>query len=150
MRKKFKIQLLIFFIGFGVLFAIVVFLTLGDAKPNDTNIRRTADLRQLEIAVGFYYDANRRYPAAELGCQDTAPLEVLVSPGYIAAIPHDRKESEGHPPYQYAVSADGSQYVIKAVLTRNVSRSESDLDGIILGCDCNDPNFCVGSSNLEI
>jgi len=134
-----------------LLFGLVNFyITRQSSYRNTSEIegRRVSDLKRFQRALDFYYEENNSYPIAGAGCQDTSSLEILV-PDIIATMPHEVKEAEGHPSYQYA-SLDGSQYVLKATF-ENAKRPalETDLDGIILGCDCDDPNYCVGSNLIN-
>lgn len=157
--KKWKKNRVKFYIS---LFSMVTALTLiiliisASIQPqrpgNSHDGRRAADILYMKVAFNHYYDENREYPMAGVDCQNMDLLEGIFTP-YVPEVPQERFISEGHPPYQYSVSADGEQFVIKATFDKYRPQFDQrylgvDLDGNILGCDCDDPHYCVGSSNL--
>ena len=75
---------------------------LVDARTKSRDARRVADLKQIQLALELYYDANAKYPDS---------LDVLT-PNYIYEVPFDPIKSS---PYFYEKRADGS-YWLKAYL----------------------------------
>jgi prepilin-type N-terminal cleavage/methylation domain-containing protein len=75
------IELLVVIAIIGILSSIVL-ASLNSARKKGRDARRLADIKQLQLALELYYDANGQYPTA----LDTAHL---VTPGYISTIPGD-------------------------------------------------------------
>lgn len=75
------IELLVVIAIIGILSSIVL-ASLNSARKKGRDARRLADVKQLQLALELYYDANAQYPTA----LDTAHL---VTPGYISTIPSD-------------------------------------------------------------
>jgi len=111
--------------------------------------RRHNDLLSLQLSLELYLDKNNQYPDS---------LSKLV-PEFIGKVPTDFATND---PYDYRVSADSKTYVLKTIFgghqqtCRNehyLSKHniflddldrEPDLDGNVLGLDCNDPAYCIG------
>lgn len=75
------IELLVVIAIIGILSSVVL-ASLNSARKKGRDARRISDVKQLQLALELYYDANGQYPTA----LDTAHL---VTPGYIAALPFD-------------------------------------------------------------
>lgn len=75
------IELLVVIAIIGILSSVVL-ASLNSARQKGRDARRIADVKQLQLALELYYDANGSYPA-------TTSVAELVTPGYIAAIPSD-------------------------------------------------------------
>ena len=73
------IELLVVIAIIGIL-ATIVMASLSSARKRGRDARRISDIKQLQLALELYYDANTTYPTA---------LSALTGPGYIAAIPND-------------------------------------------------------------
>jgi prepilin-type N-terminal cleavage/methylation domain-containing protein len=73
------IELLVVISIIGILTTIVL-ASLSQARARGRDARRVADIRQLQLALELYYDANGSYPLT---------LSVLSGPGYIPAVPKD-------------------------------------------------------------
>lgn len=85
------IELLVVIAIIGLLSAVVL-ASLNSARTKGRDARRVADIKQLQLALELYYDANSAYPAA-------ISTTTLVTPGYIAAIPADPSTNAA---YSYA------------------------------------------------
>lgn len=72
------IELLVVIAIIGVL-ASIVLASLNSARRKSRDARRVADIKQIQLALELYFDANREYPDA---------LTQLV-PTYIPALPAD-------------------------------------------------------------
>ena len=132
MQKSFKrgftlIELLVVIAIIGIL-ASIVLASLDSARKKGRDARRIADVKQIQLALELYYDANGVYPATILGT-------VLTAPGYISVLPTD--PSSGGTVYNYAYSpwaATGSagtcsSYHLGADLeTSNSTSLSSDAD----------------------
>ncbi|MCE9541614.1 prepilin-type N-terminal cleavage/methylation domain-containing protein [Candidatus Kaiserbacteria bacterium] len=75
------IELLVVIAIIGILSSVVL-ASLNSARKKGRDARRLADIKQLQLALELFYDANGAYPA-------TTSVALLVTPGYIAAIPQD-------------------------------------------------------------
>lgn len=75
------IELLVVIAIIGILSSVVL-ASLNSARQKGRDARRVSDIKQLQLALELYYDANGTYPTA----LDTAHL---VTTGYISVIPTD-------------------------------------------------------------
>lgn len=105
--------------------------------------RRIVDIKQLELALELYFKEKGLYPPAVLGCSPVSELDIVLSPNFIPSVPHERFKEGDHVGYKYAVSADGLKLVLLANLDKEHAALESDWDGNVFGCNCNDPNYCI-------
>lgn len=126
---------------------ILSFLQPRHRVPRDA--RRIADIKQLQLALEIYADKNDDlYPPLSAACADIEALESHLVPNYIPVFPKDSLASSRHvgrhPQYQIAVHEDRKSYVLKAQLEdTDFTALKVDLDGKILGCNCDDPNYCA-------
>ena len=94
------IELLVVIAIIGVL-ASTVLASLNGARAKARDARRKSDIRQLKLALEFYFDANNAYPS--IGCEgcgiDVAGLAGPLAP-YIPIIPTDPSGPSWHT-YQY-------------------------------------------------
>lgn len=100
------IELLVVIAIIGILSSVVL-ASLNTARKKGRDARRIADIKQLQLALELYYDANGEYPVA---LTDAA----LVTPGYIAAIPVDPMNPSSPVAYAYspiATTADAATCV---------------------------------------
>lgn len=92
------IELLVVIAIIGILSSIVL-ASLNSARKKGRDARRIADVKQLQLALELYYDANGVYPPALTTAN-------LVTPGYIAVLPTDPSDGDA---YNYAPwAASGS------------------------------------------
>ncbi|MFC1751632.1 type II secretion system protein [Patescibacteria group bacterium] len=85
------IELLVVIAIIGIL-ASVVLASLNSARLKSRDARRVSDIKQLQLALELYFDANRHYVV------NTA-LDILATDGHIAVIPEDPVTEN---PYFYA------------------------------------------------
>lgn len=85
------IELLVVIAIIGIL-ATIVMVSLNTARSKARDARRVSDIRQLQLALQMYYDANGSYPAALTN----------LTPTYISTVPTD---PDGTSNYQYCVSS---------------------------------------------
>ncbi|OGZ99224.1 MAG: hypothetical protein A3D57_05580 [Candidatus Sungbacteria bacterium RIFCSPHIGHO2_02_FULL_46_12] len=138
----------LFIILASLVVAIIIINTLVIKYSNTPRInthdnRRIADIKQLELAVELYFNYKGGYPPTTSGCYPISVLDSFLSPDFITRVPRERFEEIGHDIYQYGVSPDGSQVVLKAALDKERPVLKSDLDGNVFGCNCDDPNYCI-------
>lgn len=75
------IELLVVIAIIGILSSVVL-ASLNSAREKSRDAKRISDIKQLQLALEFYYDAEGGYPS------DISTAN-LVTPGYIATIPTD-------------------------------------------------------------
>jgi prepilin-type N-terminal cleavage/methylation domain-containing protein len=101
------IELLVVIAIIGILSSVVL-ASLNSARQKGRDARRVSDLKQLQLALELFYDANPStgYPAALSAAN-------LVTPGYISVIPTDPGTGD---PYGYVQTGSGSGYYLGAEL----------------------------------
>lgn len=153
-KKNKKVIVLLIIIAvllLGIL--IVLVLTFGplikqsilgkkEGQEKSRDMRRVGDLRMVAQALESYYDDNVSYPNMT-GCTSSnyAAVASLIEK-YMSDVPSDPSNS-GENVYMYAGS--GTNYTLRAYL-ENADDSaflSDDLDGQVMGCDCNDPAYCI-------
>lgn len=134
------IELLVVIAIIGILSSIVL-ASLNSARQKGRDARRLADVKQIQLALELYYDANGQYPTA-------LSVASVVTPGYISVVPSDPSSPAGSPiPYAYtglSTSVGGatcSSYHIGASLeTSGHSALSADSDQAVT------TNICSGSA----
>lgn len=79
------IELLVVIAIIGIL-ASIVLASLDSARKKGRDARRIADIKQIQLALELYYDAQSAYPPA-------LTVANLVTPGYISVLPTDPSSS---------------------------------------------------------
>jgi type II secretion system protein G len=147
------IELLVVIAIIGIL-ASVVLASLNSARVKARDARRISDIKQLQLALELYYDANQSYPAGS-GTASTT-LSALVTSKYISTIPQDPTNSGAYI-YTYASADSGTgaacgsipctSYVVMSTLEGGASAVPSgDVDGTWGGLasgTCDDPAYCM-------
>ena len=121
------IELLVVIAIIGVL-ASTVLASLNNARRKARDARRIADLRQIQLALNLYYDANNAYPSVggwvastSGGCNWIPGL----APTYIPCVPQDPINSGPYPwsggtnygyAYGYPQNAFPQEYDLTALL----------------------------------
>ena len=127
------IELLVVVAIIGILSSIVL-ASLNNARKKGRDARRIADVKQLQLALELYYDANPStgYPTA-LG---TTASSALVSGGFISTIPNDPANNAV---YSYAALGTGTactSYHLGASLeVAGTVASQGDADAAV-GTEC--------------
>lgn len=135
-RRGFTLIELIIVIGILSILASIVLASLNVVRIKSRDSRRTTDIRNLQIALGAYANANSSsYPTT---------LNGLV-PTYIATLPTDPSGTASSPiSYRYAalgVGAGCSSYHLGATLEDSTNQAlGSDVDATA-------GSKCTGSSN---
>lgn len=153
------IELLVVITIIGIL-ASIVLVSLGSARVKARDTRRIADIKQIALAIEFYTDQYRHYPpitgattVAERWqklseCLSANPNCTDNTDGFqvISAAPLDPLSS-GEYEYDYSPNADGSRFVLKAILETAAHQVLSvDADGVMSAfsnIDCDDPAYCL-------
>ncbi len=76
------IELLVVIAIIGILSSIVL-ASLNSARKKGRDARRVSDIKQIQLALELYYDANSNYPTS------VQYVANLVSQGFISALPVD-------------------------------------------------------------
>jgi len=76
------IELLVVIAIIGILSSVVL-ASLNSARLKARDARRVADLKQIQIALELYYDANTKYP------DDIYAAAAALEPTYISKVPKD-------------------------------------------------------------
>ncbi|MBM3261366.1 prepilin-type N-terminal cleavage/methylation domain-containing protein [Candidatus Kaiserbacteria bacterium] len=154
------IELLVVIAIIGIL-ASIVLASLNTARKKGRDARRVSDVKQLQLALELYYDANSStYPVqgtiTTSGAATVTALAGLTTGGYIAAVPTDPTNSTS---YYYAyVSTNGAStpaacsavaclgYVLKAFTeTNSVTYAQVD-SGTLTTCTVSTAapyNYCA-------
>ena len=143
------IELLVVIAIIGVL-ATVVLASLNTARRKSRDARRVADIKQVQLALELYFDGAGagNYPTGNAtACDGTSAnvygLQVLVTNGYIASIPHDPNAPAATSCYRYraqAPTAAITYYHLAAVVEdagNSVLKSDKDCDDSVItatGC----------------
>ncbi len=128
------IELLVVIAIIGILSSIVL-ASLNSARTKSRDTRRVSDIRQLQLALELYYDANtNKYPTS------LSPL----APTYIAKVPVDPSSGTG---YTYAAIGSGT-----ACTSYHLGASLEDTANQALGSDLDataSSSMCTGSTDFS-
>jgi|TARA_Y100000310_G_scaffold345866_1_gene471949 prepilin-type N-terminal cleavage/methylation domain-containing protein len=113
------IELLVVIAIIGILSSVVL-ASLNSARQKSRDAKRISDIKQLQLALELYFDANGGYPSA-------ISTANIVTPGYIATVPTDPSSGSA---YSYAaLNAGCTSYHLGATLEDgNHSAFSSDID----------------------
>ncbi|MFA5083924.1 MAG: prepilin-type N-terminal cleavage/methylation domain-containing protein [Candidatus Paceibacterota bacterium] len=139
------IELLIVVAIIGLL-ASVVLVGLGGFRARGRDARRIADIRETQNALELFYTKNNRYPSIS-GVNSWDSLKSSLTTGGIgvSTIPNDPlHSSDSSKTYEYGVSSDQQNYVLKSSLEdSNNPALTDDVDGTVYSLSCDDPAYCV-------
>ena len=148
------IELLVVIAIIGIL-ASIILASLSTAQAKGRDARRISDIKQIQLALELYYDANGTYPANIYNNNGSAGPSILVSGGYISAVPDDPEATgactDGSQSYCYSYvglcSAGGActptSYHLGASLETSNAALANDSDtctGGTAGAACSSPN----------
>ncbi len=141
------IELLVVIAIIGILSSVVL-ASLNSARRKGRDARRVADIKQLQLALELYYDANGQYPTG-------LTTATLVTPGYMSVIP---KDPSSNLDYAYvglqgsaSSAATCSSYHLGTKLENNVTTTgplAGDADAAVGGSfgATSDGAVCTGSA----
>src|SRR3989344_3695789 len=122
-QKGFTLIEILVVVGIIGLLASVVLSGLGSVRGRGRDARRAADLRSVQQGLELYYTKCQRYPGGSTCTDVTAPtswsdLEIRLKGSSlgVSGIPNDPLTTDAARNYKYAVSSDGQEYILEAVL----------------------------------
>ncbi len=117
------IELLVVIAIIGILSSVVL-ASLNSARTKARDARRVADLKQVQVALELYYDANSAYPTS---------LTALVGSGLGASLPTLPVDPRGVTAtmnatggYKYAINAGATAYHVGATLEQAPTQTTLD------------------------
>lgn len=145
------IELLVVIAIIGILSSVVL-ASLNTARVKGRDARRISDVKQIQLALELYSDANGGFPTAAEAFPAVASSSVLVTSRFISSLPQDPSSGAN---YSYAglqsdlvtacTTSPCTSYVIGATIEGGIPATPAgDVDtNPIGGIDCRDPLFCV-------
>ncbi len=124
------IELLVVIAIIGIL-ASVVLASLNSARKKSRDARRVADIKQIQLALELYFDANRSYPT---GLYGTGATDGLTAGGYMPTVSYDPLGTT----IQYSYAYSGTTfYHLGASLEESTNPAlNSDKDCTSAGTSC--------------
>jgi hypothetical protein len=114
-----------------------------DAKNLSFSTNVAADIKNTQTSLEIMMTEMGTYPLVGEKCQGASILEKHMEPYYLHKKPTDE--------FNVAVSEDGYRYVLQVPMSDVATiLLENDKDGQILGCDCDDPNYCVTEYEMDM
>lgn len=137
------IELLVVIAIIGILSSVVL-ASLNGARKKGRDARRISDIKQIQLALEMYYDANSsEYPDALSSLAPTYISTVPTDPQTAAAYNYGNLTSAG----ASCAIASGvcSNYILGATLEDSANGAlNQDIDGTPAeGASCADPMYCV-------
>jgi prepilin-type N-terminal cleavage/methylation domain-containing protein len=149
------IELLVVIAIIGIL-ASIILASLATAQAKGRDARRISDIKQIQLALELYYDANSKFPITIYENEGSPGTSQLVAQGFISIVPFDSK-------YANSCTVDGSagcysytalctaasgpmtpvSYHLGAVLETNNSALATDSDGTAIPAGY---SVCTGSA----
>jgi general secretion pathway protein G len=120
------IELLVVIAIIGILSSVVL-ASLNDARQKSRDAKRISDVKQLQLALELYYDANGNYPTA---------LSLLPTAGYIASIPTDPSDASAYPYAALGNGATCSSYHLGSNLESGTHKALSADQDAVAGTAC--------------
>ncbi len=124
--------------------------------------RAISNVGQLVLGLERYHHDNGRYPPLAHSCPSSSELNSALIPRYVPQVfpsgisAKDWKRKlfefscrEWPLPIHVGINKEGTEFVVQSELTYASSVLDDDRDGTVLGCTCDDPNYCIGSGFLE-
>ncbi len=123
------IELLVVIAIIGVL-ASIVLASLNTARTKSRDARRVADIKQIQLALELYFDANRSYPV-------TASFVSGLAPTYIPQVPKDPLDGAN---YLYC-STSATTYHLGAALEESTNPALNSAAKKASGAQCSAGDF---------
>lgn len=120
------VELMVVIAIIGIL-ASIVLASLDSARKKGRDARRISDVKQIQLALELFYDANALFPS-------DISTAALVTPGYISVIPIDPSNSAAYSYVPYSTSPANvtciSYHLGASLETANHSALSTDADTI--------------------
>lgn len=130
--KGFTLIEMLIVITIIALLASLILVGMGGARAKTRDSRRIADLHNVMNALELYYAKFYDYPD---GSNWGGLMTTLIGGGIgVTRIPKDPLSPNRT--YEYGVSGDNQDYVLKADLETEDHSLEDDIDGSVHGLDC--------------
>lgn len=151
MKKGFTLIELLIVVAIIGLLASVVLVGLGGFRARGRDARRIADLREVQNALELYYTKNNAYPAVSGAGSSWASLKTSLTGAGIGVTSISSDPLGGTRTYQYSVSGNVQNYVLRADLedSNNPALTDSPkgtitfADGTTATFNCDSPAYCV-------
>ena len=141
-NRGFTLIELLVVIAIIAMLASVVLASLNTARQKGRDAKRIADLKQVQLALELYFDANSTYPTGDT--TNTRIPATLVTGGFLGAIPLDPVAAGV---YVYQLCTAVTQYCMNATLedAQNLALDADNDTANLAGCTCAvaDPVFNV-------
>lgn len=142
MKKGFTLIEMLIVIAIISILASTFLVGLRGFRAGAYDSRRLADMQKVQSYLEIYYTKNRLYP--NVSSWSALQTELVNANIGLSAIPNDPIPGSF---YYYGVdTSDFQSYVVGAKFStsdHSALKEPTELDGTILGVDCNDPVFCV-------
>ena len=137
-----------FIIGIILTVLLISFaLYLGGSESSNESTKRVNysinNIGEIKLALELYYSAHQSFPKTGGQCIAVETVSSqLIEAGFQKsfttqlALGYPIKLSVSSDALHYVLESEGSGFKDSSVLT-------TDVDGQILGCNCDDPNYCV-------
>lgn len=130
-QKGFTLIELLVVIAVIALLASIILVTVNWVRAKARDGRRKADLHQIQLALGMYYDDNNQYPVVDGWVYSTTGGEWIPELGdYMAKIPVDPENNAADPwitgNYSYAYGYDTGSYPEKYDLVAQLENTGDD------------------------
>ncbi len=130
-------ELLVVIAIVGILSSVVL-SSLTGARQKGRDAKRISDIKQLQLALGLYYDVHNSYPNSNTGTAPAATTQValanLVTESFISAIPDDPSNNKDY--YYISNASSNSISFCLGVALEGTSNTEDT---------CNIPDFAAGT-----
>jgi len=130
--KGFTLIEMLIVITIIALLASLILVGMGGARAKTRDSRRIADLHNVMNALELYYAKYYGYPDST----NWDGLESTLVNGVIGVTRVPKDPLSPNQTYEYGVSADNQDYVLKADLETEDHALEDDIDGTVYGLDC--------------
>jgi len=131
-KGGFTIIELIVVVAIIAILSSLTILNFNKARQNSRDSSRVQALKQIQLALGTYYERTGVYPLNELDDEillrcstDSDFLEDLISAGLFAKIEKDPLNKDPHK-FAYALSLNKDKYILTAVLENNIETMQND------------------------
>ena len=129
--KSFTLIELLIVIAIIAIIAAVIIASTGSSRISARDSRRIQDLKELQTALEFYYDDNKKYPDISTGCciESSSEFKDALVPDYISTLPKDPTYPDQC--YFYRSSADASYYKIFAKMEESGNKAAENDGGTL-------------------